>query len=187
MIVAMCMAACSSFSQLAAVRFFQGVIEASTYAGTQYIIGSWYKPSEIGKRVGFFSAFAQAGTMFGGILMSAVYRSMNGRSGLAGWRWVFLICGIITFPIAIFGFMFFPDLPETTTAKWLTPEEKLLAVQRLPPKKEESHKIGWSLIKRTVLTKNFWLFVIFWGFGGLIEAYSSYTCMLLWMKTAGYS
>lgn len=57
------MAACQNFTQMAVVRFFQGVIEASTYAGTQYIIGSWYKPSEIGKRVGLFSACGQAGTM----------------------------------------------------------------------------------------------------------------------------
>lgn len=63
----MCSAACNNFSQIAAVRFFQGMAEASTYSGTQYIIGSWYKPNEIGKRVGLFSASGMAGTMFAGM------------------------------------------------------------------------------------------------------------------------
>lgn len=37
----MCAAACKNYQQLMAVRFFQGLVEASTYCGTIYIIGSW--------------------------------------------------------------------------------------------------------------------------------------------------
>ena len=65
--------ACHTFSQLAAVRFFQGVAEASTYSGTQYIIGSWYKGPEVGKRVGLFQASGMVGTMFAGnVLISCL-------------------------------------------------------------------------------------------------------------------
>ncbi len=60
--------ACHTFSQLAAVRFFQGIAEASTYSGTQYIIGSWYKGPEVGKRIGLFQASGMVGTMFAGKL-----------------------------------------------------------------------------------------------------------------------
>jgi MFS transporter, ACS family, pantothenate transporter len=52
----MCCAAAQKFEDLCAIRFFQGVIEASTYSGTQYVIGSWYKSEEIGKRTGLFAA-----------------------------------------------------------------------------------------------------------------------------------
>ncbi|PGG99022.1 hypothetical protein AJ79_08721 [Helicocarpus griseus UAMH5409] len=64
----MCCSATNTFSQVATIRFFQGVVEASTYSGTQYIIGSWYKEQEISKRVGLFSASGMAGTMFAGSL-----------------------------------------------------------------------------------------------------------------------
>lgn len=83
-------AACNTFSQLAAVRFFQGIAEASTYSGTQYIIGSWYKGPEVGKRIGLFQASGMVGTMFAGIMMTAIWETMDGVSGLAGWRWVSL-------------------------------------------------------------------------------------------------
>jgi len=62
--------------------------EASTYSGTNYIIGSWYKPHEIGKRTGLFAASGMAGTMFAGIMMTAIYKTVDGHLGLAGWRWV---------------------------------------------------------------------------------------------------
>lgn len=66
-ILTMVCGACNSFEQLAAVRFIQGIAEASTYSGTQYIIGSWYKGPEIGKRVGLFQASGMVGTMFAGM------------------------------------------------------------------------------------------------------------------------
>lgn len=37
----MASAACTNFEQLCAVRFFMGLAEASTYAGSVYIMGSW--------------------------------------------------------------------------------------------------------------------------------------------------
>ncbi|QKX62387.1 uncharacterized protein TRUGW13939_09546 [Talaromyces rugulosus] len=177
-------AACNGFSSLAAVRFFQGVVEASTYSGTQYIIGSWYKGPEVGKRIGLFQASGMAGTMFAGLMMTAIWNTMDGVSGLAGWRWSFIIDGIITIPVAIFGFVFFPDLPESTEAFYLKPHERQLALSRLPPKNPEGHNIGLSLIKRVLFTPNFWIFNIFWMLGGALEAFSSQTCMVLWMKAS---
>jgi ACS family pantothenate transporter-like MFS transporter len=96
-LLTMACAACNSFGHLVPVRFFQGIAEASTYSGTQYIIGSWYKGPEVGKRVGLFQASGMVGTMFAGILMTAIYNTMNGVAGLAGWRWVSFIC--YSFPI----------------------------------------------------------------------------------------
>lgn len=65
----MCSAAANSFTALAVIRFFQGVIEASSYCGTLYVMGSWMKPQEIAKRTAIFSASGQAGTMFAGLMV----------------------------------------------------------------------------------------------------------------------
>ncbi|KAL1960884.1 hypothetical protein VTO42DRAFT_5867 [Malbranchea cinnamomea] len=177
--------ACHNFSQLAAVRFFQGVAEASTYSGTQYIIGSWYKGPEVGKRIGLFQASGMVGTMFSGVMMTAMWKTMNGVAGLPGWRWSFIIDGIITIPVAVYGFIFFPDLPETTKAFYLRPHERELALSRLPPKNPEGHNIGFSLIRRVLFTLNFWILTMFWVIGGALEAFSTQTCMVLWMKASG--
>ncbi|KAI9170621.1 pantothenate transporter liz1 [Paramyrothecium foliicola] len=62
-LLTMACGAANSFTHLAPIRFFQGIAEASTYSGTQYIIGSWYKGPEVGKRVGLFQASGMVGTM----------------------------------------------------------------------------------------------------------------------------
>ena len=89
--------------------------------------------------------------------MTAIYKTLNGYSGLPGWRWVFLIDGIITIPIAIFGFIAFPDLPENTKSWYFSEEEKELAISRIPPKNPEGHKVGLSLIRRVLLTMNLYV------------------------------
>ncbi|KAL2145466.1 hypothetical protein VTI28DRAFT_7247 [Corynascus sepedonium] len=114
-----------------AIRFFQGMAEASTFVGTHYILGSWYTERELGKRSGIFTASGLAGTMIGGFIQSGIYTSMDNRHGLRGWRWLFIIDGIITLPVALYGFLLFPDTPNTTTAPYLTPSERELAMSRL--------------------------------------------------------
>lgn len=176
-------AACKTYEQLCVVRFFQGFAEASTYCGTIYIIGSWYKPREIAKRTAIFTASGQAGTMFAGIMMTAIYTGMQDHSGLKGWQWLFLVNGIITIPIAVVGFLFFPDTPETTQAKWLSAEERELALQRLPPKCKDGHNIDpWSLARRVFASPALYILCLWAVITGALEAYVVQSLFLLWMK-----
>ncbi|KAL4972485.1 major facilitator superfamily domain-containing protein [Aspergillus desertorum] len=132
-----CSAACKTYAQLCVIRFLQGPIEVSTYCGTIYCIGSWYKPREIAKRTSIFTASGQAGQMFAGMMMTAIHSGMDGYAGLQGWQWVFIIDGIITCPIAVMGYLYFLDVPEHTKARWMSESEKRLALERLPPKKKD--------------------------------------------------
>ena len=74
-----------------AIRFFLGMAEASTFAGTHYILGAWYTQRELGKRSGIFTASGLAGTMFGGFIQAGINESLNGAAGLPGWRWLYIV------------------------------------------------------------------------------------------------
>ena len=87
----MCSAAAIKPQDLMAIRFFQGTAESTTFVGTQYILGAWYTPRELGKRTGIFTASGLAGTMFGGFLQTAIHKGLNGTGGLSGWRWLFIV------------------------------------------------------------------------------------------------
>ena len=69
--------------------------------------------------------------------MAAVYH-LGGRGGFAGWQWfvtlkyshtvrstlravlrLFIVDGVISLPIALAGFLFIPDVPETSRAFYL--------------------------------------------------------------------
>jgi sugar phosphate permease len=54
---------------------------------------------------------------------------MDGSLGLAGWKWLFILQGVVTFIIAIIGYFVLPDFPHNT--KWLTEEERNLAHNRM--------------------------------------------------------
>lgn len=70
-----------------------GFCEGSSFVGIMYVLGSWYKRTELGKRTAIFACSAYVGTMFGGYIQSAVKSSLDGRNGIEAWRWVFIIDG----------------------------------------------------------------------------------------------
>ncbi|KAK2676824.1 Major facilitator superfamily [Fusarium oxysporum f. sp. vasinfectum] len=156
-----------------------GLAEASTYAGAIYIISSWYKPDEISKRTALFTASGQVGTMFAGVMMAAIHKGMNGMSGLQGWQWM----APSRSPIAVFGFLYFPDTPDRTQAKYLSADEKKLARSRLPPICEDGHNImPLSLVKRVLMAPIFWV-LFFWSpVCAAIEAFPFQNNFLLWLK-----
>ena len=171
--------------QIMVIRFFQAFFEASCFVGVQWILGSWYKPSEIGKRTAIFTSSGLAGTMFSGILAGAIQKTLNGRAGFAGFRWLFVIDFLITFPVAIYGFLFFPDTPLSTSARYLSPQERILAVERLPEVSRQRCVLGWSLIRRVVASWQFWAFVLLWLANSNTEMYSSNAIMQLYLRGTG--
>jgi len=113
---------------LLACRWFLGLAEAGLFPGVNYYLSCWYKRSELGLRAAlFFSAAALAGS-FGGLLAAAITQ-MDGAGGYEGWRWIFIIEGLMTVFVGGFCWWMVHDFPDT--ARFLTPEEKLRALRRL--------------------------------------------------------
>lgn len=90
---------------------------------------SWYKPSEMSKRLFFFYTASLMGGAFGGLLAGGIITGMEGKAGVRGWKWLFIIEGCATVVAACCAYFILPDYPLTT--KWLSDDEKRLATQRL--------------------------------------------------------
>lgn len=165
-----------------AIRFFQAIFEASTFVGTHYLLGSWYTAEELGKRSGIFTASGLAGTMIGGFIQTGIHSSMDGLQNLSGWRWLFIIDGLITLPVAIYGFLFFPDTPRNTRAPYLSAEEKALAMSRVPdvPKRTP---ISLHFLRYCFSTWYWYFFVILWILAGETESFSTNALLQLYMKS----
>lgn len=80
--------------QLYAFRFLVGLFESSFFPCLLYVLGSWYTQTELAKRIAIFHMTAPLGSAFGGYLQAAVYENLNGHHGLAGWRWLYIVCGV---------------------------------------------------------------------------------------------
>ncbi|KAL4955889.1 major facilitator superfamily domain-containing protein [Aspergillus filifer] len=166
-----------------AIRFFLGLAESSTFVGTHYILGSWYTERELGKRSGIFTASGLAGTMFGGFIQTGIHSSMDGMHGLSGWRWLFIIDGLITIPIAIYGYIVFPDTPTTTKARYLTAEEKALAIARIPESGSVRVPLNWAFLKKVFTTWYWYAFTMLWIIAGETESFSTNALLSLYLQS----
>ncbi|KAH9927165.1 MFS general substrate transporter [Epithele typhae] len=187
-VLTFCTSTVTNVQQIFAIRFLQGIAESSTFVGTHYILGSWYKSGELGKRSGIFTSSGLAGTLFSGILQAAVYTNLNGVSGRSGWRWLFIIDGVITLPIALYGFLMFPDVPTTTKAFYLSDEERLLSCERLET--EQNKDIGhghlsMGLVKRLLGSWRWYGCSLLFAISGETESFGSNNLMGQWLKALG--
>ncbi|KAH9985455.1 MFS general substrate transporter [Russula vinacea] len=144
----MCLAASDGFSTLCAIRFFIGLAESTFFPAIQYVIGSWYKQEELAKRSCIFHTASAVGPMVSGFLQAGIYNGLNGRGGLAGWKWLFILDGVISIPIALLGYIVMPDLPSTTKPSVVFTQEQLNMAQnrmdsvgRKPPAKFTKEKV----------------------------------------------
>ena len=81
----------------------------------------WYKHEEAIRRFSvFFNSVTLAGA-FGGLLASGIDR-MDGTQNYSGWRWIFIIEGILTIAVSVVSYFFITDFPETAT--WFSSDEK---------------------------------------------------------------
>ncbi|KAK2028640.1 major facilitator superfamily transporter [Colletotrichum zoysiae] len=117
------------FTGLLLTRFFLGVTEAPYYPGAVYLLSIFYTRKEVATRIAILYTGNILATAFAGLIAAGIFHGMDGAGGLAGWKWLFILQGAVTFVIAVIGFFLLPDFPLTT--KWLTQEERDLAHNRM--------------------------------------------------------
>ncbi|ORY71930.1 major facilitator superfamily domain-containing protein [Pseudomassariella vexata] len=115
--------------RLVVVRFFLGIAEAPFYPGALYLLSVFYTRKEIATRISILYSGNIFATTFAGLIAAATFETLNGAHGIKGWRWLFIIEGVVTLGVAAIGIILLPDTPLTTS--WLTPEERQLAHDRI--------------------------------------------------------
>lgn len=84
-------AAVQSYHGLLAVRVMLGITEAVFFRGVIHFMSTWYTRSELGKRLGALFIFQMLDSAFGGFIAAACL-PLDGRYGISGWRWLFIVC-----------------------------------------------------------------------------------------------
>ena len=127
-----------SFVGALLTRFFLGFVEAAFFPGALFLLSKWYKRNELGLRTAILYCGNIISNAFGSLLASGILDGMNGKLGRAAWRWLFYIEGALTIFIALCAIFILPDFPATTRRRWLSEEERRLAMRRM----EEDAGVG---------------------------------------------
>jgi MFS family permease len=140
-IISMCQSAAASFGALMACRALLGLAEAGFLPGVLYHLSFWFPAERLPMRIAFLCAFAQlAGSVSGVLAFGISY--LNGRLGLAGWQYLFILEGAPAVLCGILTLLFLPNFPDGV--KFLTDQEKSAILRSLPPTQPRSDETSWS-------------------------------------------
>jgi hypothetical protein len=106
--------------------------------GVAYYMSRFYRRGELAFRLSIYIAMGSFGGAIGGLLASAIL-TLDNVGSLTEWRMIFAVEGIITVGLAIVAFFTMTDRPET--ARWLSQDEKDLAIARV-----KSERVGVTVL-----------------------------------------
>jgi MFS family permease len=116
------------------LRFLLGAAEAGYFPGVAFFLGHWFPARYRTRAIAWFMVAIPISSVVGGALSGALLQ-MDGRLGLAGWKWLFILEGL---PVAILGVITLFVLTEKPEgAAWLTESERALVLDRV--KGESKH------------------------------------------------
>ncbi|KAJ0311487.1 hypothetical protein Brms1b_008317 [Colletotrichum noveboracense] len=149
-----------NYSGLVACRFFLGFVEAPFYPGALYMLSIFYTRKELATRISLLYTGQVVSTGCSGLIAAATFATLDKVKGIAGWQWLFIIEGSVTALVAIFGFFLLPDDPSET--RWLTEEERKLAVERIRRDTVGHQERGstWEGLKQACKDPKTWLFCL---------------------------
>lgn len=97
-----------SYHSLLATRILLGTFEGGFFPAMTLLITMMYKPKEQAKRIAFFFGSSALSGAFGGLIATGL-ASVNNAGGLEGWRWLYIIEGLISVCASFWLFFGLPD------------------------------------------------------------------------------
>jgi len=139
------------------VRFFLGVTESGLFPGVVFYLSMWYKRTERQYRISLFFSCASLAGAFGGILAWGIAHMRN-VGGYAGWRWIFILEGLLTIIIAVAAYWFISNYPDTVS--WLSKEERSFIQARLRADIDSTHdeQFRWADVLVACKDIKVWLY-----------------------------
>jgi MFS transporter, ACS family, tartrate transporter len=103
------------------LRFLLGAAEAGAFPGIIFYLSNWFPERQRGTAMSKFMVSVPVAGVIGGPLGGTLL-GLDGRAGLAGWQWLFLVEGVPSIVLGIVVWFVLVDRPAD--AKWLTTAER---------------------------------------------------------------
>jgi MFS transporter, ACS family, tartrate transporter len=143
------------------LRLLLGIAEAGFFPGIVYYLTLWFPSGVRARAVSRFYIALPLSTVVMGSLAGWLM-GLNGKLGLAGWQWLFLVEGI---PPILFGLVMLRVLPDSPAdAAWLNHEEKAWLARQLAVDGAKAHLGHEAGVLRALLEPKVWMVGLFFFF-----------------------
>jgi ACS family tartrate transporter-like MFS transporter len=140
------------------VRLLLGISEAGFFPGVIYYLTLWFPVKMRARAVSRFYVALPLSTVVMGALAGWLM-GLQGKLGLAGWQWLFLLEGL---PATLFSYVILKALPDSPEkASWLTLEEKRQLQLELEADGALAHLGHEAGVMRALLSPQVWLIGLF--------------------------
>ncbi|KAF2208616.1 hypothetical protein CERZMDRAFT_114568 [Cercospora zeae-maydis SCOH1-5] len=157
-----------SYEGLLAVRFCLGLVEAPLFPGAIYLLSCWYTRRELGVRVAIMATGVPVANGLSGLIAAAVFSSLEGKHGVAGWQWLFIVLAICGGVFGVVAALVLPDYPASRTGStmWTMTEDmrriaetRIIADRVTLASSVEVKTSIWAGLKMSLLDYKLWLII----------------------------
>ena len=189
-IITMCTAFIRTWKTMIALRVLLGIAMSGIYPGLSYLISTWYLRREQQTRY----AFMQSGEVIilaTGSIVNFGLNQLDGKGGLAGWRYMFLVQGLITIVISFLTYFWMVDFPENShnSIYFLNKEEQALAISRIQKDRKDvqADPFKWSKVLVHSKDAKVYGFAVLFFLLNLVSTALSYFLPIILQTGMGFS
>ena len=131
-LITLCTAFIHTWKEMIVMRVLLGIFMSGIYPGLALLISSWYRREELQLRFAFLQCGEVIVLATGGIVNFGL-NNLNGRGGVKGWQWMYIVQGLAACVIGIATYWWIVDFPEKSQESFyfLDEAETKLAVARI--------------------------------------------------------
>ncbi|KAF1959326.1 MFS general substrate transporter [Byssothecium circinans] len=131
-IITLCTAFVQTWRQMIALRILLGIAMSGVYPGLTYLVSTWYTRKEQQLRFALLQS-GEVTVLATGSIVNYGLNRLDGKSGLKGWQWMFIVQGSITAFLGLVTYFWMVDFPENAhrSFMFLTKEESQIAASRI--------------------------------------------------------
>jgi ACS family tartrate transporter-like MFS transporter len=167
-----------------AVRLLLGIAEAGFFPGVIYYLTLWFPVSIRARAVSrFYIALPLSSTVMGAV--AGWLMGLDGRLGLFGWQWLFLLEGL---PAVLFSFVILKMLPDgIPRADWLSAAEKSWLQARLDEDSLKAHLGHNAGVMKALISPKVWMIGAFFFFALTCSYAYSFSVPTILQDATGWS
>ncbi|EEP76666.1 conserved hypothetical protein [Uncinocarpus reesii 1704] len=179
-----------TWQQMIVLRVLLGMSMSGIYPGLTYLISTWYTRREQQLRYAFMQS-SEVTILATGSILNYALNQLDGIAGLQGWRWMFLVQGLIAFGMGIITYWWMIDFPDNAhNSFWFLDEAEIkLATKRIELDRHDAilDKISWSKIAVNFLDFKLYAFSCLFFLLNIVSTSLSYFLPIILQSGMGFS